>query len=104
MIENLITNKAYYERNTYYPFYTEVSIKHLNGDGTYATKDHPRAGVTETAEHSWYEDKEGAIKAQVDYYMSEFHNKDLSGKAIVYQEFAKEMGEYAHENYPEMFL
>ena len=104
MITELIPNKIYFRGSPKPPFYTKTSCTKLNKDGTYATTEHRRYATISGAKSNWCATKEEAIQSYVDYYFEHFHNKDMSNKAEVYQNFAKDMREYAKIHHPEYYL
>ena len=104
MIEKLIPNVTYYCGNSKPPFYTEQSCIALNEDGTYATKEHKRYSVTTHAESSWCYTKEEAVRDMIGYYIEQFKDKDVSGKAVVYIEFVKAIEPHIKKHYPEYLI
>ena len=104
MIEKLKINTTYYEQSRIYPFYTREWCINLNGDGTYDTVKAQRRGVTSNAEGSWCYTKEEAVQNSIDYYLEFFHEKNMTDKADIYQNFQKDMGEWLKNHSPEYFL
>lgn len=104
MIEKLEKDRTYYEGIVLPPFYKEVSCIEVNADDTYATKEHLRYGAVSTAKNHWCNTSEEAIEDMTTYYMSQFHEIDMSTKAIIYQNFQKSMEIYLRKTKPEYFL
>ena len=104
MIKNIVVGKTYFMSNGNPPFYTSEICEGLNDDGTYSQNGSKRYSTISGALDHWCLTKEEAQLNMVEWYIKDFHGRDVSGKHESYQKLCKDILPFVEKEYPEYLI